>query len=189
MESCMLYPLHGCTHNWANAKFYFSVFIVHFFWSYTDRECHCYKSRLAALHFASCGNHGGIRLPKEQHGNHTETKRWDFDPYCRFSHWLALKKPKVPDKQTQNAKGAFLVLDFYLRFAVLRGRDVSEMHPLCNALQRERKGKALHQEPLSSQRPVTYRAMACPEDQRLLVRVAYSRRTFHRVSVGNCRKH
>lgn len=69
-----------------------------------------------------------------------------------------MKKAKDPDKQTQNPKETFLVLDFYLCFAVLRGRDVSEMHPLCNVLQRDRKGKALHQERLSSQRPVTYHA-------------------------------
>lgn len=170
--------MHCYTCSWANAGFYrlysLRVSLRHIgnvmSSSSEARLQSCVLPRVESTLLLGCPG---------QHGNRTETKRCQSDPDCRFSSWPTWKKPKS-DKQTPNQKESFffLVVVFSLCFAVF------EMHPLCGVLQWGRKGKALHHNCFlpSAQWPTV--PVACAEEQRLLLKVACSRKTFHEYQWG-----
>lgn len=69
-----------------------------------------------------------MRPPKGQLRNRSATERGILILTAGFLIGQR-EKSKASVRQNPRPKETFLVLDFYLCIAVLRGRDVSEMHP------------------------------------------------------------
>lgn len=130
MGSCMLYPMHRYTCNWANADFYrfysLRVSLIHVGNVMSSSS----KARLQSCILPHVESTPLLGCPG-QHGNQTETKRCQSDPDCRFSSWLTWKKPKSQTNKPKIKKIFFFLVVLSLCFAVLRGTGVSETHPLC----------------------------------------------------------
>lgn len=179
MGSCMLYPMHRYTCNWANADFYrfysLRVSLIHVGNVMSSSS----KARLQSCILPHVESTPLLGCPG-QHGNQTETKRCQSDPDCRFSSWLTWKKPKSQTNKPKIKKIFFFSCCSLSLLCCAKGHRCVWNTSTLRCLQWGRKGKALHQNCFlpGAQWPTV--PVACAEEQRLLLKVACSRKAFHK---------